>query len=382
MKLLSGTEAQAGICTGTAQKVEQRIADWLQEGYTPCAQYYAAHNGVVFLDGAQGGQNTGIDDTPLTSDSIFPVASITKTFTGALAMMLAEEGLLAPTERVYRHLPEFTGEGKEFVTIAHLLTHTGGLGESRVWRMSPEEIEKTIIPSGFAERYPHLDKWHYAACQTPNVQQPGEEMVYCSFGIGLVGEIMQRITGKRLDVLMRERLFEPLGMTSSFLNVPKEVYPRIVNYPKDAYFGADEGDRSSLSASGGAYSNARDLCVFAQMLLNKGEYNGIRVLSRLSVGAMTRNQIPGAVSHHEGVLFREAGWGFSLMLSLDKFDETGTLRSRETYGHSGAGCSMFIADPVNNMVAALIDITMKHPGDKVYERRFDRFFNMVFSGVL
>ena len=118
------------------------------------------------------------------------------------------------------------------------------------------------------------------------------------------------------------------------------------------------------------------------MLLNGGEYGGARILSRLSVEAMTRNQIPGVVSHHENVFFREAGWGFSFMLSLDKFDETGTLRSPATFGHSGAGCTMFIADPVNGVVAALMDCTMKNPKDEFYERRFDRFFNMVFSGVI
>ena len=374
----------AGIHVGTVNKIEARIQEWLETGYTPMAQYCAAHNGVIFLDGAQGKHNPDVNDQPLTVDSVFPVSSITKTFTATLAMMLTEDGLLAPTDRVYRHIPEFDGDKKDNVTIGHLMTHSAGIDDGDIWNMSEEEADKiTISPENLA-RYPHLDKWFYAGCHIDNKRNPGEKMSYSSFSQRLVGEIIQRVTGKRLDVLMRERLFEPLGMTSTFLGVPESAYPRVVKFPKDAYFGFDERALKSISASGGAFSNARDLCVFSQMLLNKGEYNGVRVLSRLTVEAMTRNQIPGVSSYHEteGVFFKEAGWGYSFMISLDKFDETGTLRSPQTYGHSGAGCSMYIVDPVNNIVAVLMDCTMKHPGDSLYERRFDRFFNMVLSGVI
>jgi len=384
MKLTAGTEAQAGIREGTAAKIERRVKDWLDTGYTPMAQYFAAHSGVVFLDGAQGLQSPGKDDALLTVDSIFPVASITKVFTATLVMILCEDGLLAPTDFVYRHIPEFNGEGKDRVTIAHLMTHSAGIEDGDIWEVPEEEIEKTVISRENLEKYPHLDKRFYARCALPNKRAPGVQMSYSSFSQSIVGEIISRVTGQPFERVMRERLFEPLRMTSTFLGVPESVWDRVVGYPDNAFFSwfNDPESRKSLSPSGGAYSNARDLCVYGQMLLNKGEYGGVRVLSRLSVEAMTRNQIPGVPSFHEGRVFPEAGWGFSFMLSLDKFDETGTLRSRETFGHSGAGCSMFIGDPVNGVVAALLDCTLKREGDDFHERRFDRFYNMVFSGVI
>ena len=294
-------------------------------------------------------------------------------------MILAEDGILAPTDLVYRHIPEFDGRGKNRVTIAHLLTHTSGIDDEKAWNLSAEELQSVAVPLGRdRQKVQHL----YAMCRMENKNPPGVAMSYCSLGINLVGEIIERVTGRTLDVLFAERIFEPLGMSSTYLNVPENVLDQIVDYPANSYFGNSKKRLNQYSASSGAYSTARDLSIFAQMLLNRGVYNGTRILSRLSVEAMTRNQIPGISAIHDGVRFREAGWGFSLMISLDKYDETGTLRSPETYGHSGAGCSMFIVDPTNNIVATLMYCTMKKDNDDFFERRFDRFYNMIMSGVI
>ena len=375
MKLHSGSETQAGIYVGTATKIESRIKEWIAEDYTTMAQYFAARNGVVFLDGAQGRCGFDSGEALLATDSIFPVSSITKSFTGALIMILTEDGILSPNDFVYRHIPEFDGEGKKWVQIAHLLTHTSGINNN------VENNENIKIPESINTDI-ELRRYLYAACHAPNLCEPGIKMSYSSLGLMLVGEIIERATGRLLPDIVHERLFRPLNMENTFLGAPDSIIDRIVHYPKSAYFDMNIRNRHRYSASSGAFSNARDLSIFGQMLLNKGEYNGVRLLSRLSVEAMTRNQIPGISAFHDGVQFSEAGWGYSLMLSLDKFDETGTLRSYKSFGHSGAGCSMFICDPVNGVVASLLCSTLKKEGDSHFERRFDRFFNMVMSGVV
>ena len=373
-------ETAAGIAPGTAAKIEGRISEWISSAYTPMAQYMAMRNGKVFLSGAQGAVDPDEQGRALDESSIFPVSSITKTFTGAVIMMLTDDGILSPTDFVYRHIPEFDGEGKNRVTIGHLLTHTSGIDDN-LRRFTDEELKEIAYPKGEPESAGKFDKYMYAACHLPNKCDPGVSMSYSSTGINIVGEIISRATGMPYREVVKTRLFEPLGMVNTFMGVPKSELHRVVSFPENAYFGGGVWDTDRVSASGGAFSNAHDLCIFAQMLLNKGEFGGRRILSRLAVEAMTKNQIPGISAVHDGVRFREAGWGFSLMLSLDKFDETGTLRSPESYGHSGAGCSMFLVDPVNEVVAALLYCTMKKDGDDHFERRFDRFFNMVLSGV-
>ena len=378
MILMRGSERAAGIADHTAIKIENRIREWIHTGYTSMAQYMAARSGVVFLDGVQGADGAS---RALTTETIFPVSSITKTFTGAVVMMLADDGMLAPTDFVYRHMPEFDGDGKNRVTIAHLLTHTSGIDDD-FEKYSEAEVESLAYPGGKPDGCGKYDKYLYAACHLPNLYPPGTAMAYCSTGISIVGKIIERVTGMAFQDVVRERLFEPLGMTNSFIGVPEDEHHRVASYPENSYFIRGKGHLDSHSPSGGAYSNARDLCLFGQMLMNKGEYGGKRILSRLSAEAMVKNQIQGISAIHDGVRFREAGWGFSLMLSLDKYDETGTLRSPESYGHSGAGCSMFMVDPVNEIVAALIYCTIKNPRDEHFERRFDRFYNMVLSGVV
>lgn len=379
MTLRFGTEREAGIYEGTAQKIETLAKRWIESGFTTSVAYLASHKGVVFAYGAEGTRTHGESAELLKPDTIFPIASITKILTGICIFILTEEGLLGPTRPVIEFIPEFTGEYKEQVLIHHLLTHTSGINNEDTWRFVQENKDSIEVPEGYA-----YDKDFYIGCKAPLWKAPGQEMSYCGFGFKLMGEIIKRISGMSLDRFFTERIFKPLGMKDSYLVVPDEVTDRVIQYPDNAIFKNNSKPESlkSQHAAGGAFSTAYDLAVLGQMMQNKGTYNGVRLLSRASVEAMTRNQTKGIMSQYEGRVFKESGWGLPFMLALDKTDETGTLRSPQAFSHTGAGCTMLFIDPVYDIVATCMMVSLDSFGDGTLDRKFDNYLNVVLSGVL
>ncbi len=383
MKLQFGTEQQAGIHPGTAEKLDRLACRWIDTGFTTSVAYLAAHRGVIFAYGAKGLRVPGDPPELLQPDTIFPIASITKVLTGIAIFLLTEEGLVSPTRPVQEFIPEFKGDGKNQVLIHHLLTHTSGIRDEDLWNQIKPDFESTQIPEEYARLHPHLGKYFYMGCSAPLWKAPGEEMSYSGFGIGIAGEIVVRVSGMSLDAFFRERIFGPLAMKDSYLSVPDELDGRIIVYPENAIFKSLNGldHRKNQSASGGAYSTAYDLALMGQMFLDKGMHNDRRFLSRASVDAMTRNQTKGIISHYGDKVFKESGWGLPFGLSLDKTDETGTLRSPQAFSHGGAGCTMLFIDPVYEVVATCMMVSMDF-GDGILVRKFDNYLNTVIAGVL
>lgn len=382
MNVTIGNEKQANINEGTKELIAKLVKSWTDGGYSPSITYAAARNGIVFANGGSGtlGNNRG----EIKPDTIFAIASITKLFVGTLIMQLAEEGLVAPTRAVCEFIPELQGDDKKSITIEHLLTHTSGIKDEDIWKISEEELELVELPEDYLHKYPNSDKRFFAACQKPLWKKPGEQMEYCNFGIRIAGEIVCRITGKDLDTNIKERITGPMGLKDTFMVVPESHEERIVFYPeaddKKSWFNSPES-RKTQSASGGMFSTALDLVEFGQMFLNKGMYNGKRILSRLSVEAMTKNHTKGIHSEFFGHIFKESGWGLPFILSLDKLDESGSLRSPNSFYHSGAGCTMVLIDPDNGVVASICQCTKKNE-ELMDQRKFDYYFNVVFGGVL
>jgi len=285
-------------------RVRRLCAGWVEEGNSPALQVVIARRGTIVLDDAWGRLGPEDDAPPLTTDSIFPLASITKPITAAAVMCLVEDGLLGLNRPVQEYLPELVGDGKDAVMVHHLLTHTSGLTETDVTAylvsgIRAGEIEPPEPLPGIGPEEGLLIRCRSNAYRAPLSQPPGSTMSYCNLGYRMLAEIVSRVAGR---------------LAASFVGVPDAWRDRYVRRPASAPLAAFMNNldlRARMAPGGGsAAGTARDAAAFTQMLLNGGTYGDTRVLSRASVREMTRNQIPGVSATWAGEHFPEAAWGY------------------------------------------------------------------------
>jgi CubicO group peptidase (beta-lactamase class C family) len=257
---------------------------------------------VVDDDGVLYSHTAGLRDvaggTPMSLDTIFNIASMTKPVAVAAIMMLVEEGKLSLDDPISKYVPEFaakpvmtdfnaeagtysTRPAASEVTIRQLLSHSSGLSypfsSAKVARLSngtPGFDESTL----------------------PLLTDPGTEWRYAG-GIAVVGRVLERIEGKSLDVFLEERMFGPLGMSDTGYAVPNDKRGRVVTVHRMTDNGLVEAPvpaevRSGVSGDGGLYSTAPDYAKFIQLVLDKGlAPSGTRVLAAESIAEMSRNQL-------------------------------------------------------------------------------------------
>jgi methyl acetate hydrolase len=256
--------------------------------------------GVIY-SGAFGSAS-GATNRPMTLDSVFRIASMTKAVTSAALMQLVDEKKVALDDPASKFFPAFgklsvvtdfnaatgaysTRPSTRPVTVRHLLTHTSGLGYGFT---SP--IVRDFKPQ-------NGDTFEVG----PLLFEPGEQWIYGT-STDWVGRIVETVSGQSLDTYFRERILGPLAMHDTHFNVPEGALPRLVTVWKRQADGALVENPAETPArvtrfngGGGLSSTARDYITFVQMLLNNGELNGKRILSAESVKAMSINQM-GAVS--------------------------------------------------------------------------------------
>ena len=206
--------------------------------------------------------------------------------------MLMEDGKLVLNDPVAKYLPEFKSTGTEAspdpITIRHLLTHTAGLPSNR-----PPQIEDITIKRNrtLSEVVTFLAK------QEPEYE-PGTRFRYSSGGFAILGRVIEVVAGKPYEQFIEERIFRPLGMKDSFFFIPPEKQNRVAAIYKvenGKLIRWDELEVYARSAKYpapefGMYSTASDLASLCQMMLDGGMFKGRRLLSRLSVEEMTKNQ--------------------------------------------------------------------------------------------
>jgi uncharacterized protein YbbC (DUF1343 family)/CubicO group peptidase (beta-lactamase class C family) len=265
---------------------------------------------------------------PMTLDTIFDVASLTKVVATTPAIMkLVESGKVRLNDRVTAYLPEFQG-GTSDITVRQLLTHFSGMRPDvdlePEWSGYETGIQKALIDKPTAP---------------PNVR-----FTYSDINFLLLGEIVARVSGKPLPDYAREQVFEPLGMTDTTFNPADDLKPRVapteivkdattplrgvVHDPTSRFMGG-------IAGHAGLFSTAWDLAKFAEMMLNFGQRNGARIFSPLTIQAFTSPRSP------EGGPVRALGWDIDSPLSSSR----GDLFPYGSYGHTGfTGTSMWI-DP-------------------------------------
>lgn len=324
-------------------RVQKIVAQAVEEGTAPGAVALVARKGKIVLERAFGKLTYEKDAARVKSDTIYDLASLTKVVaTTTLAMIAYERGLLDLESPVERYVPEFRGEGKERVLVKDLLAHSGGL----LWW--------TDLYRKFEGKNPEESKRCYLAtiCEMPLDYAPRSKMVYSDLGILLLGEILERVTGKGLEELARTEVLDPLGMRDTMYHPPASMRPRIAPTEIDSWRGrlvhGEVHDENAFGLGGvaphaGLFSTARSLAAFAQMMLNGGAYGGKRLLNPATIALFTRraNLVEGAS--------RALGWD-----TPSNPSSAGALFSQSSYGHTGfTGTSLWI-DPERELFAILL----------------------------
>ena len=267
--------------------------------------------------------------SPVPNDStLWDLASLTKVVGLTTAVMqLWERGLIDLDAPVAKYLPEFTGGGKERVTVRHLLTHSGGV---HWWRPLYQEA-------------PTPDSILALVIATPLDTVPGTRMVYSDLGAILLGQIVVRVAGQPFDRYLESRLLAPLGMRDTRFRPPRTLWGRVAPTEVDTAYRKrhvrgevhDENTYAlgGISSHAGLFGSARDLTRFARMMLGGGTLDGVTIMAPATIAEFTRVQDP-ALSH------RALGWE-----TPNGKNSAGHLLSPKAYGHTGfTGTSLWI-DP-------------------------------------
>jgi CubicO group peptidase (beta-lactamase class C family) len=317
---------------------------------------------------------------PMTRDSIFRIYSMSKPLTGVAMMILFEEGKWRLDDPVTRYVPEFknlkvyTGvdaDGKITVedmkrppTMREIMSHTAGFGYGLgdVHPVDKLYRSKRVLAShGLKEM---IDR----TAEIPLKFQPGTDWAY-SNAVDIQGYIVEKLSGQTLGQFMEEHIFKPLKMTDTAFQVPAGQEGRLAAvYAGDAntgkifeaktLFGADMPDYTKAptmeSGGGGLVSTTRDYARFCQMILNKGQLDGVRILAPATVALMDENVIPHDVlvssNGTNGVRFNEAvGFGLDFMV-VNNPPKAGVLEGAGSMSWGGAAGTWFWIDPTNDVL--------------------------------
>ncbi|WP_155373916.1 serine hydrolase domain-containing protein [Catellatospora vulcania] len=287
---------------------------------------------------------------PMRPDSIFDLASITKVYTAILLLQQVEQGRVALDAAVAEYLPGFTGTGKRAVTVAMLLTHTGGLAPA---------AKVTGLPDNAA-------RWQ-AVLAAPLVSgaKPGSTFRYSSVGVMVAGKIIEQVTGRRLDQVLKSDLTEPLGLRDTGFTpntrLPADVRrTRLVatdaRSPRGLLRGTVHDDVANhlggIAGHAGLFASAADVAAIGQLLLDGGVHQGRRLLAEATVQQMLVNANAGKPAVDRERPYRTSAHGLGVVLDQRWF--MGGLTGPRTFGHTGFAGPSLVVDPDRRLVLALL----------------------------
>jgi CubicO group peptidase (beta-lactamase class C family) len=374
-----GKPEEVGLSSERLQRVAQMIQRRIAAGDLAGAVVAVARKGRVAYVNAQGVMDLDTKQ-PMSSSSMFRIASMTKPVVGVGIMMMVEEGKLRINDPVSRYIPEFRNmkvavaqtatagrgagaagapsAGPQFytvpaqreITIKDLLTHVSGLGSGP---MSNSDIDKVARKDGetLAQYIPRLGG-------TALEFQPGSRWTYSpGAGFETLGRIIEIASGMPLDRFFRTRIFDPLGMKDITFWPTDAQMPRVATVYSRTPAGLTKqvmpNDTMSRNVyfrgSGGLYSTAEDYLPLGIMLAGGGEMNGKRLLSRKTVEMMSAAHVPDTLPG------RPAGEGYGLSVRVvTNHAARGTMLSDGTFGWTGAQGTHFFVDPKEELTAVLM----------------------------
>jgi CubicO group peptidase (beta-lactamase class C family) len=420
MTMLAPTPASpeaAGMSKAAFDRIEDHLKRrYIDAGRFPGTQLLVYRRGNIVHSAVQGLADIE-RKTPMKDDTIFRIYSMTKPITSVAFMMLVEQGLVALDEPVHKYIPEWknlgvfqAGTAPAFMTrpparpmqIVDLLRHTSGLTYGFQQRSNVDAAyrEKQI---GAVEKAGTLDTMIADLAKIPLEFAPGEAWNY-SVSTDVIGYLVGKISGMPFEQFLKERIFNPLGMTDTDFHVPAEKAHRFA-----ACYNASPGGMMSfhspgasgltlqddpatssfltppafISGGGGLCSTAADYLTFCRALLNGGELGGVRLIGPKTLALMATNHLPGGrdLPEMSRSMFAEAtynGIGFGLGFSVT-MDPAKTLiaGSPGEYAWGGAATTSFWIDPAEELIA--IFMTQVLPSSAYPVRRELR--TMVYAAI-
>ena len=365
MATISEQDARAlGFDPSRLVRVSERIKQDIDDERCHGANLIVARRGEIVLDLTEGYADRGANK-PLQRDSVFATMSVAKQFTNVLALSLVERGLLNLHAPIAELIPEFGNLGKEKVNLYHLLTQTSGV--------------MSAIPPVAPEILLNLDKLLEYACGLPLESQPGERVNYSILlGHSIIAALCVRVDGKgrRYADMLKEDVFEPLGMHDTNLGLRDDLADRFCpvkvsydNIPALLPPAAVEAIGELLKVpggelpGGGCVTTVHDVNRFAEMLRRGGEIDGSRILSPAMIDFCTRNH----TSDLRNILFdmwrgtrnwveypANVGCGFFMRGEGNLPGIFSVMNSPRTFGGVGSGSTCFTVDPERDLTFAFL----------------------------
>jgi CubicO group peptidase (beta-lactamase class C family) len=367
-----------GMSSNRLERINSFIKDYIDTNQIAGAVTLVARRGKVVHFESQGWRYKE-ENQPMEKDAIFSLASMTKPIVSTALMMLWEEGRFMLDDPISKWLPSYakkevldplTGRrspGRP-VTVRHVLSHTSGLSLAPSAGPTPltdgvGDVDQLSDPqppaqAGGAVRPRTLLEAVERAAGSPLAFQPGERWQYGS-STDFVAILVEKMSGLTIDEFLRTRIFQPLGMRDTFYNVPSEKVGKVA-----AVYRPDKDGRITLLRKpehrepttyfpgvAGLNGTAADYFRFSQMLLNGGEYNGQRLMGRMTVNMMITNQI----GEGKPVYIRGEGYGFGLGFGvLTNPAKSADALSIGSFTWGGANGTLFWIDPQEDLIGILM----------------------------
>ncbi len=341
--LTSGSPQEVGMSGERLSRIDGIVHSAIERNEVPGAVVLVMRRGKIVYRKAFGDRAQVPVREPMTEDTIFDVASLTKVMATATSIMiLVEDGRVSLSDPASNYLPRFAKHNKGSITLLQLLTHYSGLRPDLDLN-DPWQGYETAMERVYREQLLVL---------------PGEKFIYSDINYLILAEIVRQVTEEPLHVFSSRRIFKPLGMSETGFMPSSELQVRIAptEFREGRMLRGEVHDPTASRMGGvaghaGLFSTPDDTALYAQMILNRGRYRGVRILSPLSVLKMSTPQSPDGEQDWRGI-----GFDIRTLLSANR----GDLFPIGSFGHTGfTGTSLWI-DPYNEVVV-LIFTSRLHP---------------------
>ena len=376
---ISSPESQ-GFSSEKLTLLNQAMHSYVDDNELSAIQTAIVKNGKLIHFDSYGSSDISEND-PLEEDDIFRIASMTKPIVSIGLMMLYEEGKFNLNDPVYKYIPEFKNltvkkrkkikPVKNHVKIIDLLRHSAGLNFK-----GPEDYRKVINMN--------LEEYTKESVNEPLKFEPGTTWWYSS-STDICGYLIEVLSGQKLDVYLKDKIFDPLKMNDTSFELPKNKIDRLTTLyvvgEKKELVSFDNKSNSPfkdkvilLNGSGGLLSTTKDYLKFSVMLLNNGSIGGVQILKKSTLDLMKQDHSLG-LKYKKLVFGKKKGFGLGFEVVKEEDTKFG---SKGTFGWGGMFGTYFRADPKQNMVY----IYMTQSFETYRLKLADKFRAMVYESIL
>jgi CubicO group peptidase (beta-lactamase class C family) len=369
---------EVGLASAGLDRVDDAVREQVRRGVIAGAVTLVARHGRVVRRTVMGVDRV-LPRRTLREDTIFHIFSMTKPITGVAMGILADRGMWAPDDPIAQHLPELADlrvlagmsiggtpileDAGHQPTMRELMTHTAGFGYGiRVGR--PVDATEALYRRHDPLYAPTLRELVARLARLPLAHQPGSRWRY-SISMDIQGAIIERLTGRTLWEFLRDEIFAPLGMRDTAFHVPREKHHRLaqLHWPtplsgvtpvRNPLFRDHRTPPTAPLGGGGLYGTADDYARFAQLLLNRGTWDGTRIVSEEALAAQMTNQLPETMldpGFGAGAMRFRPGFGYGYNGAVVYDPEAAALPvGRGSYFWDGAAGTWFWVDPENDLL--------------------------------